>query len=180
MKRRDLEPSLRRGDGDFFVTAAGTTSGMRLFGRVYEDDAFWLVEIPLLEAMTQGHTRDEALTMAKDLVESLANCPGFSVTIHCGGGGGGGGGDVFEVGSTDVRGMVALLLRRQRERSGLTLAEAAERLGARSRNAYARYEQGVSVPTVEKLSQLIEAVSPEGDFVLHRSGAAPAFRSGAG
>ena len=147
---------------------------MRLFGRVYEDDPFWLVEIPLLEAMTQGHSRDEALAMAKDLVESLANRPGFSATVHSGEG------DVFEVGSTDVRGMVALVLRRQRERSGLTLAEAAERLGARSRNAYARYEQGVSVPTVEKLSQLIEAVSPEGDFVLHRSGAAPAFRSGAG
>ena len=136
---------------------------MRLFGRLYEDGAFWLAEIPLLDAMTQGRSRREALEMARDLVESLANRPGFSATIH------GGQGDAFEVGSTDVRGMVGLVLRRQRQRSGLTLAEAAERLGSKSRNAYARYEQGASVPTVEKLSQLIAAVSPEGDFVLHRS-----------
>ena len=146
---------------------------MRLFGRVYEDGAFWLVEIPLLEAMTQGRSKGEGLRMAKDLVESLANRPGFSATIYPSQG------DTFEVGSTDVRGMVGLVLRRQRERSGMTLAEAADRLGAKSRNAYARYEQGASVPTVEKLSQLIEAVSPEGDFVLHRSGAPPTAHSGA-
>ena len=144
---------------------------MRLLGRMYEDGGFWLVEIPLLEAMTQGRTKEEALEMAKDLVESLANRPGFSATIHPGQG------DVFEVGSTDIRGLVGLVLRRQRQRSGLTLAEAAARLGAKSRNAYARYEQGASVPTVEKLSQLIEAVSPEGDFVLHRSSATQTSRS---
>ena len=146
---------------------------MRLFGKVYEDGPFWLAEVPLLEAMTQGHSRAEALGMAKDLVESLANRPGFSATIYPSQG------DTFEVGSTDVRGMVGLVLRRQRERSGMTLAEAADRLGVKSRNAYARYEQGASVPTVEKLSQLIEAVSPEGDFVLHRSSAPPTAHSGA-
>ena len=145
---------------------------MRLFGRLYEDGAHWLVEIPLLDTMTQGRTRPEALEMAKDLVESLANRPGFLLTIHPGEG------DEFEVGSPDVRGMVGLVLRRQRQRSGLTLAEAAARLGAKSHNAYARYEQGASVPTVEKLSQLIQAVSPEGDFVLHRSAPVPTSRSG--
>ncbi len=40
---------------------------MRLFGRMYEDGGFWVVEIPLLEAMTQGRSREEALEMAKDL-----------------------------------------------------------------------------------------------------------------
>ena len=45
----------------------------------------------------------------------------------------------------------------------------AERLGAKSRNAYARYEQGTSTPTLDKLSELLRAVSPDCDFVLHRS-----------
>ena len=67
--------------------------------------------------------------------------------------------------------MVGLLLRRQRERSGISLAEAAERLGVKSRNAYARYEQGTSVPTVEKLNQLLEAVAPDQELVLHQSAA---------
>lgn len=135
---------------------------MRLFGNVYEDGKFWLVEVPLLDAMTQGRTKREALEMAKDLVESLANRPGFTAVVHPGAEG------YFEVGSTDVRGMIGLVLRRQRERSGLSLAQAAQRLGVKSRNAYARYERGTSVPTVEKLGQLIKAVS-EKDLVLHQS-----------
>jgi transcriptional regulator with XRE-family HTH domain len=73
------------------------------------------------------------------------------------------------VSSADTQGMISLLLRRQRERSGLSLAEAAERLGAKSRNAYARYERGTSMPTLEKLTELLQAVSPGQDIVLHHS-----------
>lgn len=136
---------------------------MRFLGKIYEDGEFWLAEVPVLDAMTQGHTREEALEMAEDLLMSLANRPGFSVEVHSGEG------DTFEVSSPDTRGLVSLLLRRQRERSGLSLAEAADRLGARSRNAYARYERGASAPTLDKLSELLRAVSPDCDFVLHRS-----------
>ena len=64
---------------------------------------------------------------------------------------------------------MSLLLRRQRERSGLSLAEAAARLGAKSRNAYARYERGTSVPTLDKLTELLQAVAPGQDFVLQQS-----------
>ena len=137
---------------------------MRFYGKIHEDGGFWLAEVPVLEAMTQGRTREEALDMTRDLLESLANRPGFSVEVHPGAEGD------FEVSSPDTRGLVGLLLRRQRERSGLSLAEAAERLGAKSRNAYARYERGTSAPTLEKLSELLRAVSPDCDFVLHRSG----------
>jgi ribosome-binding protein aMBF1 (putative translation factor) len=136
---------------------------MRFYGRVYKEGEFWLAEVPILDAMTQGRTRQEAFTMVKDLLETLANRPEFSVEVHPGKEG------EFEVSSSDTRGMVSLLLRRQRQRSGLSLAEAAERLGARSRNAYARYEQGTSVPTLEKLNELLQAVSPGQDFVLHQS-----------
>src|SRR5262249_56720605 len=97
---------------------------MRFHGRVYKDGKFWLVEIPILNAMTQGHTRKEALAMVKDLLETLANHPGFAVQVHPGKQ------EEFEVSSTDMRIMISLLLRRQRERSGLSLAEAAQRLGA--------------------------------------------------
>lgn len=136
---------------------------MRLSGRVYKDGKFWLAEVPILDAMTQGHTKKEALAMVEDLLETLANRPGFSVTTH----------PVtkenFEISSPDTRGLVSLLLRRQRERSGLSLAEAAGRLGAKSRNAYARYERGTSGLTVEKLNELLQAVSPGRDFVLGKS-----------
>jgi hypothetical protein len=43
------------------------------------------------------------------------------------------------------------------------------RLGAKSRNAYARYERGTSVPTLDKLTELLQAVAPGHDFVLQQS-----------
>ena len=136
---------------------------MRFYGRVYKDGKFWLAEVPILDAMTQGYTQKEALAMVEDLLETLANFPGFSVKVHPGKHGD------FEVSSSDTRSMISLLLRRQRERSGLSLSEVAEHLGAKSPNAYARYERGTSMPTLEKLDELLQAVSPDQDFVLHQS-----------
>ncbi len=136
---------------------------MRFYGKVYKDGKFWLADMPLLDAMTQSHTRKEAFGMAKDLLETLVNRPGFSVTVHPGKHGD------FEVSANDPRGLISLFLRRQRERSGLSLSEAAERLGAKSRNAYARYERGTSMPSLEKLAELYQAVAPGKDIVLHHS-----------
>lgn len=129
---------------------------MRFEGRVKKEGRLWLVEIPAFDALTQGRSKREALGMAGDLLETMANDPGFRVTVYPARRG-----EVFEVGANSVRVLVALLLRRQRERQGLTLAEAAERMGQRSRNAYARYEQGKAMPTVEKLDQLLKAIAPD-------------------
>jgi transcriptional regulator with XRE-family HTH domain len=48
------------------------------------------------------------------------------------------------------------------------LAEVSKRLGQTSRNAYARYEQGKAVPTLDKLQQLLSVVSGR-DFVLRQA-----------
>ena len=132
---------------------------MRFEGRLWKDGRHWLVEVPALNAMTQGRTKAEAYEMIQDLVETMADRPGFEVAVHPLSG------DRFEIGANEVRTLVALLLKRQRERSGMTLAEAAERLHQRSRNAYARYEQGRAVPTVEKLEELLGAVAPDQEIV---------------
>ena len=97
---------------------------------------------------------------------TMVDRKGFSVRIHPTGR------DEFEVSSDDARPMISLLLQRQRQKSGLSLAQAAQRLGAKSRNAYARYEQGVSVPTVEKLDKLLRAIAPDRDIVVRQSHAA--------
>lgn len=136
---------------------------MRLRGRFYKSGGFWLAEIPLLDAMTQGRTRRELFEMVVDLVETLADRPGFSAQVHPGRNG------EFELSASDIQTLVGMLLRRQRERSGLSLADVAERLGAKSRNAYARYERGTAMPSVTKLTELIQAVSPGGDLVLAES-----------
>ena len=136
---------------------------MRFQGRVYRDGRFWLAEVPLFEAMTQGRTRREALAMIADWFETMIDHPGFSVNVHRGHK------HVFEVSSPDLRSMISLLLQRRRQASGLSLAEAAKRLGVKSRNAYARYERGEALPTIEKLDSLMRAVSDGSDFVVAES-----------
>ena len=139
---------------------------MRFQGRLCSEGKFWLAEVPVFDAMTQGRTRREALDMIADWFVTMANSQGFCVEIHPAGN------DEFEVSSADARTMVSLLLKRQRQKSCLSLAQAAQRLGAKSRNAYARYERGVSAPTVEKLDELLRAVAPGRDIVLQQSAAA--------
>jgi hypothetical protein len=133
---------------------------MRFQGKLYKEGKLWLAEVPIFAAMTQGRTRQQAFAMISDWFETLVDRPGFFVTVHEGKKG------AFQVSGSDTRAMVCLLLQRQRQLNGLSLAAAAERLGAKSRNAYARYEQGTSVPTVEKLDKLLQAVSGGRDFVL--------------
>lgn len=133
---------------------------MRFQGRLIRDGRFWLAEVPMFDAMTQGRSRKEALEMVADWFATMVDRPGFKVEVvpH----------DVdgFEVGSADTAAMIGLLLQRQRQMSGLTLAAAAERLGAKSRNAFARYEQGVTVPTVGKLDELLRAVAPGREIII--------------
>jgi ribosome-binding protein aMBF1 (putative translation factor) len=133
---------------------------MRFEGKVFRDGRFWLAEIPLLDAMTQGRTRKEALEMIVDWVETMVNRPGFKAEAHAAKQ------NEFELAGTDAAAMTALLLRRAREASGASLRDVASRLGASSRNAYARYERGDAVPTVDKLDALLKAASPGGDFVI--------------
>lgn len=136
---------------------------MRFSGKIYKDGKFWLAEIPILDLMTQGHTKKEAYEMVADMLESLANKKDFKVKVYKKSK------DSFEVGSSEPKHMISLLLQRKRELSGLSLSQVANRLGVSSRNTYARYEQGRSVPTVEKLNELLHAVCPHSDIVIEES-----------
>jgi len=136
---------------------------MRFEGKVVRDGKFWLAEIPLLDAMTQGRTRKEALQMAADWLETMVNRTGFKAEVYPRGK------DEFEISGSDAAAMTAVLLRRRREANGASLRDVASRLGATSRNAYARYERGDAVPTVDKLDELLKAASPGEDFVIRRA-----------
>ena len=136
---------------------------MRFEGKVVREGRFWLAEIPMLDATTQGHTRKEALEMIADWLETMVNRDGFEARVHPRGR------SEFEVSGTDAAGMTALLLRRRREASGASLRDVASRLGETSRNAYARYERGEAVPTVDKLDALLKAASPGNDFVIREA-----------
>ena len=133
---------------------------MRFRGKLQRDGKHWLAEVPVFDAMTQGRTRGEALDMIADWFASIAGRPRLDVRVV------NVGSTDFEIAAVDTRPMISLLLRRQRQKSGLSLAAVAERLGVKSRNAYARYEQGTTVPTVEKLAELLHAIAPDREILV--------------
>jgi hypothetical protein len=135
---------------------------MRFEGRIWKDKGsrYWLIEVPLLDITTQGTSKDDAYCMIADAIECLVNQKGFKVDVYplCS--------ESFTVGANRESVMIALMLKRQRESHGLTLVEVARRLGQKSPNAYARYEQGKSLPTLDKLNKLMKAIDPAFEPIL--------------
>ena len=136
---------------------------MRFVGQVFKAGKYWAIEIPILDIATQGRTRKEAYEMIADAVESLVNKKGFEVSVFETKG------RIFEIGASDKGALTALLLRRMRQKAGLSLEEVAARLGSKSPNSYARYEQGRSVPSVAKFTKLFSVVAPNREFVIMES-----------
>jgi DNA-binding XRE family transcriptional regulator len=137
---------------------------MRFQGRVEKAGRWWAAEVPILDVYTQGRSKQDAYTMVADAIEALIDKRGFKASVFPGAGG------YFEVSANDVGALVAFMLRQRRATAGLSLAEAAERMGAKSRNAYARYEQGAAVPSIDTLGELLAAIGCR-DVVLSVSSA---------
>jgi predicted RNase H-like HicB family nuclease len=109
---------------------------MVLQGRVWKEDKFWLIEIPLLDLMTQGETRGDALVMISDAIKELSNS-NINLKIKCLDKDG-----HFYLQGENPEDLLPFILRRIRESEGISIREAAKRLKLSSHNAYARYENG--------------------------------------
>ncbi len=138
---------------------------MRFSGEIAKDGDFWLGEIPILDVMTQGHTKDEVLEMILDMLKSMVNNDDFQVEIYKGKN------NTFEISSSTPRYLISLLLQRKRQMSGLSLSQVASKLGFSSRNSYARYEQGQTTPSIGKLGELLQVFDPNSDIVINNSNA---------
>lgn len=126
---------------------------MKFLGRIFKDGKHWLAEIPALDVMTQGESREDVLFMVKDMVTLMVDERGFQVRVdHLSN-------NQIVVVATESPKLFGLLLQAQRTKSGLTQADAAKLLGFSSVNAYAAYEQGKRQPTLSMAHTLLEAVS---------------------
>lgn len=134
---------------------------MELEGKIWKSGKFWLVEVPSIGVMTQGHSKEEAFSMIADAIEGLISCyfPNelerikITVTDYKKG--------IIGISSTHNNLMMAFSLRRQREASKSTIREVAERLGSTSPNAYAKYEKGISRISLDHYERLLQAVNPD-------------------
>ncbi len=127
---------------------------MVLEGRVFKEKSQWLAEIPALDAMTQGHSKKEAIEMVVDWIRSILNDQSLKIVVHEKQG-------ALLVELPVTAPVISLLLQKNRERQGLTIREMAQRLGFKSHNGYAQYEHGKIEPSLSQLERFLsEAASP--------------------
>jgi DNA-binding XRE family transcriptional regulator len=134
---------------------------MMLIGRIAKERGpWWSAHCEIVGAFTQGRSRKDARAMLADCIETKVNHPGFKVIVTELAADGVDAYSVF-VDAEPLSLLAAEVLKYQRERHQLSLADVAKKLGASSRNAYASYEQGRTEPSISKFRQLLAAVAPE-------------------
>lgn len=132
---------------------------MRLEGKVYKHTRHWIAEIHELDVMSQGTSRKQAVDMVADAINLLAD-KDLTLNIHVGRG------DAFSIESGDPKPLLALLLKRQRTKQGLSIRDVAKRLNSNSPNAYAQYERGKSEPSVSMLDKILKVIMPQSPLFL--------------
>ena len=128
---------------------------MKIAGKIWKSkkSALWLAEIPLLDLATQAETKQEIPYMVKNAIETLVDDQNFSAEVSVSK-------NVLLLDSNDQKKLVALILKRQRQKYRLTMEQVAEHLQAKSINEYAQYEQGKHQPSFEKFEKLLQAIDP--------------------
>lgn len=124
-------------------------------GRVYKEGKYWLIEVPDLGLMTQGHTRSEAYEMLVDLLKTATEIRKFKADIAKFKN------NTFLLSGRDEeseRGLIALLLKESRKKAGLSLNDMQRLLKAKSKNTYARYEHGTSVPSPLMMARILQVM----------------------
>lgn len=123
---------------------------MNIQGKMTFDKAtnLYAVALPLLGLWTQGKDLDEGLFMAEDGLKMLYPEISFSLqwTDKAKG--------IFFVSSTHKE-IVAIILKEARLSSGLSLLEAAKKLGFSNQNSIYAYERGEREPSVTKFQEML-------------------------
>src|SRR5215813_8215804 len=127
-----------------------------LIGTVTKQEGiWWSAHCDSAGIFTQGKSRADAMQALADAFEDVVNREDFKVTVTALEG------DEVSVESSDPALLLGGVLRYQREAHHLSLADVAKRIGASSRNAYARYEHGTSMPKLDTVQEILKAVAPE-------------------
>lgn len=133
---------------------------MELEGKIWKNKKHWLIEVSSLNLMTQGRSKKEALAMVTDAIKEYIayyfelSTKNIEIMVHDYKKG------TIGITSNDSKILLALSLRRQREKSGSTIREASQRMGSNSPNAYAQYERGRTRISLDQYEKLLYAANP--------------------
>ena len=141
-----------------------TANRIRILGTVRKSDVRTSVEgltvkIPLLAIEFDISDRGgiEKKIRRKIELEDTRDPVAFDVEIDKGS---------IYVSSNDISGFIALALRRIRVNTGMTLSQAIQRLGKKSKNTWTQCETGKHSPSIERFVELVTAVDSEKELVL--------------
>ena len=134
---------------------------MQISGRIWRDGTMWLAESEIVDVCTQGRSKKDVLAMLADAFETLIDDPKVKISVAESDRSGG-----VTIESSKPAVLAAFVLQRLRLRSGRSLSQVAESMGRASKNAYARYEQGEAIPTLEKFEELLRAVSDDITLII--------------
>jgi len=132
-----------------------------------EADLSWRIEVSSLCIFAYGGTRKEVFERLHDLIitslelhfkENLQK--GFKLDIIDHGDG------TVGVEGSDQKVLMALALRKQRERKGSSVRQVSGKMGSSSPAAYARYEKGEISMSLEKFDQLLKAIDSKHTLFL--------------
>ena len=134
----------------------------KLIKKTKQNEPDWLVSIEILNGHTQGYTRDESIKMATYLILDLMDVyfgeektKGVKIDVRDFGRSRIG----LSCSKPDL--LISLILIRQREAAGITVREAARRIGSSFQNSYSAYERGKRLPSIVKFDQLLHAINPD-------------------
>lgn len=132
---------------------------MLIPGEISIEGSSYSARIEAIGAHGSGPTRRAACDALAEMVLEIARAQrpldGFEVDITDDGE------STLYLTSNDPTRLVSLLLRQQRTAHGMSLADVADTVGAKSKNAYATYEQGRTEPSIGKLQELLVLVAPD-------------------
>jgi hypothetical protein len=131
-------------------------------GRLWRDGTWWLAESEIADVCTQGRSRKDAARMLADAFETLIDRPGCKVAVTDEGRADG----EVTIEASEPAVLAAFVLQRLRLSSGKSLSQVAHAMGRSSRNAFARYEQGRAVPTIDMFDELLRAVSQDTTLII--------------
>ncbi|MFA4875041.1 MAG: helix-turn-helix transcriptional regulator [bacterium] len=132
-------------------------------GFVWKEGRYWPIDVPALDIITQGRSKKDAYAMIKDAVEMLVDREGFKAEVIPMSG------DRFVLRAArneDDIYLIALLLKQQRAKYGLSTSEVARRLHI-TKHAYAQYEQARALPSLVKIQEFVGAMNKDAIFAVN-------------
>jgi predicted RNase H-like HicB family nuclease len=128
---------------------------VKLEGRVFKDGKYWVSEVDILDLCTFGTSKKDAALMMADAIQELIDTKGFKAEIDSQSD------DLFTIKTNDNDKLISLILKRQRVKRNLSIADVVNRLGFSSRNAYARYENSRTKISFSKFIELYKTITQD-------------------